>query len=218
MGKRILVLLVIVSVMFIVLGIGNVVAQFSVSTTYSDNYPLSLKPGDSEGAFFRVKHVDDTIGKLTIEVVPGESEVAEFLEEDNVFELDFDEEKRVPVRVSISESAEIGTEYEVSALFRTIESEGGEEGGNVQFTISIGKDFPVVVVSEEAEESVSDEEIEEELGGAPGEKIGVSGDKIFGNVIFFLVISIFIVGIVLVYVAIRRRQKSQFVIHRNNFD
>ena len=193
-------------IFFVVFGLffaSFVSAQFGVSTTYSDNFPLKLKPGEELGAFFKVKHFDDKVGKITIEVLPEESEIAEFIEADKIHEISFGEEFRVPVVVKIPEDAEVGAEYRVAALFKTVDSDSEGGGGNVRFTFNIRKDFPIVVIGDSREE----------VEIAQGEVIESPKDeKKSGEISFFLLLLVLAIGIISVYfIIIRERRKAKLV-------
>jgi hypothetical protein len=199
---------VIVLLVFVVGGLQGVSAQeIAVTTTHSDNFPLEMEPGDEVGVFFIV----DNLAELTITVViePGDSDIAEFIENDLTRTIPSGGQIRVPVVVKIPEGTDIGEEYKVGAVFKVVPSSGSDdEGGGVSFRFSLGKDFPVKVVGNvDPGDLKYVEEIEEEgIRGAPTERgvEGEGGKGIWVMVVFFLALAVLVVGIIL-FLSVRRK-------------
>jgi len=121
----------------------------AVTTQFSNNYPLQLFPGETIDIFFKIQNVFEEGGQdLTIEVIPGDSEIAVFEDNDLTYELPLGESINVPVEITIPEGDAEGTKYTVGALFKSV---SGQEGGIVGFVTNLGKSFPVVVVEEPKE-------------------------------------------------------------------
>lgn len=122
----------------------NFVNAFGVSTLYSANYPLNVKPGEIKETFFLIRNVveGDSNVVVSVELVKG-AEIAS-LNGDSKYNLPFGEEVEVPVKLVIPADAKPGDEYLVAAIFRPIQTEGSSIG-DIQFIVNIGKSFPVVV-------------------------------------------------------------------------
>ena len=187
-------------VMFVFL-INSASAQFAVTTTYSDGYPLVLEAGEDIGVFFKVRNLGSK--DISMEVVPDESEIAEFIQSTLKQEIKVGEEVRVPVMISIPEGVEYDKRYEVGALFRDVSDLGDE--GQVQFAFSIKHKFPVIVGSLQ----IGPEIVEEEFDEGKLEKMEDKGEKIYGNLVFSLIIAVLIVSIILILFLIRKKRRIQ---------
>jgi hypothetical protein len=119
-------------------------SPFAVSTRYSSNFPSQLLPGEGEDTFFIVHNVlpggEDV--NIEVELVSG-SEIAS-LTGDTEYFIPFGGEVRVTIRIDMPKDAKSGEEYRVAVLFRTSVA---EEEGDVQFSPSIEKSFPVFTKS-----------------------------------------------------------------------
>jgi len=124
---------------------------------------FEISPGQTKEALFIIQNViggDD----IVVDVIFLEgSEIATLVDSDLRYNVPAGGQVNVPVRVTISADASVGTEYRVSALFKQIQvSEEGVEGAQVIGNIE--KSFPVIVI-EESLLVVEPEEVEEAGGG-----------------------------------------------------
>lgn len=197
---------------------GNVLA-FGVSTLYSDNYPLRLKPGEVKETFFLLRNVveGDSDVSIKLELLTGQ-EIAQLLEGNKIYDLPYGSEIEVPVRISAPEDATIGANYKVGARFSpSAKSSTGQ--GNIDFIINIGKSIPVVIVDESGQTleereifglTLEDEEVVEKF--APRSRR--TNNNILFSIIFILLASI-IAALLLIIVLLLRRDK--IVYYQQNY-
>ena len=197
------------------------VNAFGVSTLYSDNYPLRMKPGEVKETFFLVRNVVEGDSNVIIkpELVKGNN-IAELVDGNVEYDMRFGDEIEVPVRVFVPMNAEVGATYKVGALFKpSVEKTGA---GNIQFVVNIGKSFPVVVVGR-AESSKGegysltvedDEGLTESF--APITKKNLGFVLIIGAIFFF---GIIILVVVIVFLVMRnKRLKEQELMMRGMYN
>ena len=154
--KRILFGCVMVSTIFFILiiEISLVNAYLAVTTQYSNNYPLQLSPGESIETFFKIQNEFEEGGQdLIIEVIPGESNIAVFTNNELIYDIPSGESISIPIKITIPKEGAEGTKYTVSALFKSIPS---EKEGTVGFVINIGKSFPVIVLASPEERAIEE--------------------------------------------------------------
>lgn len=188
-----------VLVFFILGSVGFVSADFSVSSRYSDNFPLRLNPGGFEETFFILKNfaLDGSEGGgifVDAELSEG-GDVAGFLDSELSYSIPYGGNVRVPIRIEVPGDAKVGKEYIVRAVFR---SSSEREGENVQFSVNLDKSFPVLVVAED-----------ESFGGSPPSIKGAS--VIFWMIFMVLAVLILGVGVLIVYFVRRRRTFGQYI-------
>ena len=174
-------------------------AYIAVTTEYSNNYPLQLSPGESIETYFRIQNVfEEGAQDLKIEIIPGETNIATFIDNTLIYSIPSGESINIPVKITIPKEDIEGTKYNVGALFKSIPR---EEGGIVGFDTNIGKSFPVIVLAS-PEEGVIEE--------APLEKIKQ------GFLIWIILIILMITIIIIVVILILYTLKKNKTINEDN--
>lgn len=207
-----------IALFVIVISIGNCSA-FSVSTLYSDNYPLVMNPGETKDTFFLLGNIvpgdDDVVVQSEL---TGGLDIAEITGGAKIYDVPFGSNVEVPVRVEIPKDAEIGTRYKVSAIFRPTPDDSNS--GNIQFLVNIGKSFPVVV-GEGRDDLIEqgaggriikltiEDENEELISGSTPESIGRT---VWWVIILVLVFGFIITGVLIVYLIAKNRNRGRAMV------
>ena len=183
-------------------------AGLAVTTLYSKNFPLELRPGETRDVEFIIQNAlfGDTMD-LTVEVFPEESAIASFPDK-LVYDIGYGESAKLPVKIKIPTDAKQGEMYEIRALFKDITKR--EEKGQVSFTINLGAGFPVRVLGE------NEESIEEKIKGAPedkkierGESEEIEEKMSSGKAVWLIFVLILIAGIVVFGFFILKLMRAQ---------
>jgi len=176
-------------------------SAFAASTVYSDNYPLTLNPGEVGETYFLLGNIlpsDSQDLVIEAELVSGE-EIATLIDSDLSYEVPYGEEVSVPIRIEIPLDMDPG-EYSVSVKFKSFSA--GEVEGNVQFGVSIVKGLPIIVTGEEG--AIEESPVED------------SGGLVVWVIFIVLAGLIFGVVVVLVYLIRQRRRPGDFGIEGSN--
>jgi hypothetical protein len=176
----------------------QVVSAFAISTLYSENYPLRVKPGEVKETFFLLRNVvpGDSDSIVRSKLIGG-AEIATLVDGSTSYDLPYGSDAEVFVRVQVPKDAKPGTRYNVQALFSPIPREYAAEGA-VQLNVNLGASFPVLVVGETTKISsgkTASLTIEEDQGEivetlAPFTR---SYRGIWAGLIFFVIVGIIVI-------------------------
>ena len=183
-------------------------SAFSIATLYSDNYPLSMEPGEVKDTFFLLRNVAEGDSDVRVSVEMSGENVGSLTDKDKIYNVPFGQEVEVPVRIVMPADAKGGKIYYIKAIFRPLAEDTGS--GDIQFLVNIGKSFPVVVKEDEKEllstRKPGSLTIEEDIGlvqtFAP---IFREGNVVWLFLLAFIVTGIAIVLILLVYLVVKDR-------------
>jgi hypothetical protein len=199
----------------------NFVSAFAISTLYSDNYPLRMKPGEVKETFFLLRNVVEgdsdavVIGSLNRGV-----EVATLVEGQRSYDLPFGDEAEVFVRLEVPKDAVPGTIYDIGAVFSPIPRDLA--AGNVQLVLNLGAAFPVIIVGEnEGAGSGDSSTLTIDRDGEVVETfapfIGRSHTSIWVLSMFTLFVAIMIVIVLIVWVVVRGRSVESRVVTQQGY-
>src|SRR3989344_1590095 len=183
----------------------SLVSAFGVSTVYSENYPLTMKPGESKETFFLMRNIveGDSDVVISSDLVKGK-EIAKLLDEGKKYDVPYGAEVEVPVRIEIPKDAKPGARYTVGVIFKPSPKEGGQ--GNIQFIVNIGKSFPVVVAGEDKKEDFS-LTVEDDEGLVQAFAPFVEQHKgLFFTILFLFLISIIILVVLIVVISAKSKR------------
>lgn len=198
----------------------NFVSAFGVTTIYSENYPLRMKPGETKETFFLLMNSAEGDSDVLInsELVRG-IEIAEFIEQGKTYDLASGEEVEVPIIVKIPADISIGTRFKVSATFSP-KPKGIGDSGNIQFIVNIGKSFPIEIVGDTENKDKDKEVFGLTFGGEQEELVEKSAPIVKDKKSFFiwivstLLVSIVIMGIIILML-VRRNKSLQYTEYQN---
>jgi hypothetical protein len=186
-----LIYFIVMIVFVIIMAIPGVYGLFGVSTEENGDNPYSSPPGGVGQTYFLLQNfeIDGSEGEdITVEAeLLSGGEIAEFVN-GLIFDVPADGSVQANVIVEIPEDVSLGTEYEISVLFRPFSVEG--EGENLQLVAGIGKSIPVIVGETQTSPS-SPDYIETDRGKVRG---------FGGGIVWFLVFLILVTGIIAVVV------------------
>jgi hypothetical protein len=192
------------------------VSAFGVSTIYSNNFPLRLRPGEEKETFFLLSNVieGDNDVVINVDLVAG-GEIAHIVSSTHKYSLSQGTEAEVPITIKIPRDALPGSEYRVGAIFKPAPM--GQGVGNVQFLVNIGKSFPVKIIRNdednfEIEEklfSLTVEEQPEQVVGEFSPDSNNSGFLWLIGIIVFLIVAILIAIIIIIVLTFRGGRQVQ---------
>jgi hypothetical protein len=137
------------------------VLAWGISSPYSDKFPLELEVGESREVSFVLVNGDGEGGTADVVVnLEAGTNIAEITSGER-YSVSIGERKAIMLRVSIPERASVGDDYRVEF---SVVGAPEDEGGNIEFGVKYGVDFPVKVVEESIipEEALVLEETTEE--------------------------------------------------------
>lgn len=213
--------LIFLSFVFLFINIGFV-SSFGVATLYSENYPLKLLPGEGKETFFLLRNVAEGDDDVLIRAkLINDLGVATLVDENLDYKVLAGESVEVPVLIRIPEDAEMGKQYRVEAVFSPLSVGSGDAGGNVQFLVTLGKSFIVVVegYTGEIEKlsgpqlSLDDNLYEADVGFAPFKAENIK--TTFWIVIIFAMFVLIAFVIVLIFYVIKKNNNSGQLINSN---
>jgi hypothetical protein len=144
------------SVMLIMLSV-FVSAGFGIASYYTEvGDPLEIYPGQTVETYFKIQNTVDEGKEITVqgELTEG-SDIARFTTGSS-YDVEWGEQANVLVSLSAPDSAPIGKEYTVEALFKQVDDgEATEEGTGVSFKFNVDRSFTVRVVEEPPEPVVT---------------------------------------------------------------
>lgn len=153
----------IVSAVGLVFVMSLFVSAFGVSTSYWDDKPLKLSPGESKiislGLQNGVGNEDIT---LEAELSDDGGGIATFIDSDLNYFIPLGGGVGVPIRIELPEDAEKGVTHTIVVSFTQISTGAG---GMVRLTGGIVTKFPVEVVGEKESELYTPPEVKKGLSG-----------------------------------------------------
>jgi hypothetical protein len=175
-------------VLTVLIGLSSFVsAQFGVGSPVREN----LYPGQVLDSSISLQNTIDDAADIVVsgEILKG-GEYVSFLKDVSSIEVPASGVVSIPIRISVSENANIGDIYEVELMFRTVS--GGAEGeGMIQFRSNVGKSFTIGVIAEPGSEQI------QTTSKSVENKTGVSTVII----VWFLVIAVLVILIILWFVS-----------------
>ena len=120
------------------------ISSAGVATSYWDEKPLKLAPGESATVAVRLQSEGEEINLRA----SLDSDIAELVDGSDYF-VSKGESVPVNIRVSVPEDADIGTKYSISISFQQISQ---DTGGMLQVAQGITSKLPVEVVGEKESE------------------------------------------------------------------
>ncbi len=122
----------------------TIVSAFGISSSYFEGNPLVLGPGESKDVSLALQNnIGDKDLSFTASVSDGDSGIAKIINKKDKYKVPFGTENTaIDLRVSIPNTALIGTEYSVSVNLNQVRD---TEGGMLEVSGNIMKTFPVLV-------------------------------------------------------------------------
>jgi len=132
------------SILILIL-VSNSVFAFAVSSTYWEEKPIRMYPGETKEI------------KLTLQNMPGPNDlsalgeifiggdIAELTKKDKIYFVPFEGKTDVFIKISIPKEASIEDNYELGLTFTTIST---EQANTLGFGQSIEKKIPIVIIEE----------------------------------------------------------------------
>jgi len=132
---------------FLIFGVLAIMSGVLVSAAFGIGFPngVSLYPGEILDTGFSIQNVIDPTEDIVIEVSVVEGSDYVTLSEGTQFSVPAGEVIPVPIRISVSDSANIGDLHNIVVSFSTV-SGGIEGGGTVDIAFGITKSFDIEVV------------------------------------------------------------------------
>ncbi|KKK94889.1 hypothetical protein LCGC14_2678300 [marine sediment metagenome] len=130
---------------------GLFASAFGASTSYWDDRPLKLAPGESKTVSLGLQNGGGGTEDITLraELTNDGGGIATMVDEDLNYFVPVGRGAAVPVRIEVPEDAETGITHTITVSFTQVAS---GEGGMVRLTGGIVSKFPVEVVGEKESE------------------------------------------------------------------
>jgi hypothetical protein len=166
------------------------VSAVGVTTLNSEVRPFILAPGESVKTHVIVTNKLANAEDVNVEAeIIGEPIIAEFV--DDKFTVKAGEEVKLEIKVNAPDDSKIGDEFKIKMLFKIFSSED-QEKGNVNFITGLGAVIPVTI-------------------GTPSNSPS-AGSIGRGVIWFWVIVLVFVVGIVIVAfgiaLTVKKRKKS----------
>ncbi len=110
-------------------------------------FKISLNPGETYEGSLSLQNRIEPVEDMTIEIIVEEGEEYIIFPNGKTVQITANETLNIPVKISVPESAEPGAVYKVKMLFKPT-SRGTQQGGTVNFILSLGKSFDIEVLGE----------------------------------------------------------------------
>ena len=161
---------------------------FSISAPYMENNQLMLQPGEVRELQFTLQNGGGATESIAVKVSIREgSEIAQIIDEKDIYIVNPGEKVKVNIRVSMPQDAK---KYTVRLGFNTATA---SEKGNFNFGSEIEKSFEVVPAP--LQESITEKE-------KPGKTAGISGYEALVGITLAIILLI-----IILIILIKRRKK-----------
>ena len=170
--------------LFLILTFFPLISASGVAVPYWDGNPLKLAPGESTIVSLILQNMIGNEDLSFEAAIIGGNEIATLTDNNNVYLVDFGN-SNVPVnlKISVPESAAIGSKYDATVSFKQVAS---GEGGFLRLATGFTTKIPVQVVGEQESELYLPEEA--------------------GNKNIFIILAVAVLIIVAIVVVMRKKR------------
>ena len=186
-NKKFGMIITVISLLIIIISLIN---AFGVSTSYWDDNPLKLAPGESKTVLLGLQNkVGNEDVTLRAELTSDGDGIAILIDENLDYFVPLGSGADVPIKVEIPEDIKIGGIRKIAISFIQISS---KEGGMVRLTGGFTSKFPVEVVGVEDSELYSPPELK----------------KTTSN-LWILIIMVIIIASIVIFIARKKKLKNK---------
>ncbi len=110
-------------------------------------YKIDLKKGETYDGSFQLQNIIQPVEQITVEIIIEQGEEYLSFPDGTTIQLAANEIKNIPVKISVPNNADGGDVYNAKIIFKPVSGDV-QEGGTVNFRLSVGRSFDIEVIKE----------------------------------------------------------------------